>query len=162
MFWGLLLGAYGPLNMHSSLSAAPPASSCSAHRLHMVVVSQIFKSLFLAWRKNKDPPQIKTEKVLNDLGYSLRCPVNSFIDVSFTMVVYGENAAGIFPAAILWVANGKNVYSAVSSSYNASIPAVGQGLIDANANPRHLFSMYWLWCICYWIWYFWVDFLLWL
>ena len=32
------------------------------------------------------------ERVIIDLVCSLRCPVNSLSDISFTMVVYGENA----------------------------------------------------------------------
>ena len=32
------------------------------------------------------------QRIIIDLIYSSRCPVNSFTDVSFTMVVYGENA----------------------------------------------------------------------
>ncbi len=32
------------------------------------------------------------QRVIADHVYSWRCPVSSFTDVSFTVVVYGENA----------------------------------------------------------------------
>ena len=51
------------------------------------------------------------ERVIIDLVCSWRFPVNSFTDIFFTMVVYGENAfwaTGGFFAAILQVATGKN------------------------------------------------------
>ena len=51
------------------------------------------------------------ERVIIDVVCSSRCPVNSFTDICFTVVVYGENpfwAAGGFFAAIPRVAAGKN------------------------------------------------------
>jgi len=68
------------------------------------------------------------ERVIIDLVCSWRCPVNSFTDVSFIMVVYGENAfwaaGGFFRSGHLEKLSARLSSGAVSSSYNTSMEQV--------------------------------------
>lgn len=60
-------------------------------------------------------------KVILDPVFRLKCLVNSFTDISFTVVVYEENAFWDFGFGIYHDATGENQGIALSRPYNTSM-----------------------------------------
>ena len=75
------------------LLLAASTSSCSALRLYKVMITDRL-NCFVFFLGLINVLQIKSPWIKNSkykVVYSSRCPVNSFIDVSFTMAVHGKH-----------------------------------------------------------------------